>query len=312
MKSCAPRNRSLRLTLEDEIRLGPRLERLDAASRPEDLVNRVFQQDLFEALPFFPRSWVDLLILDPPYNLAKNFNGRTFSKQSVDDYSAWMRSWFRPLLPMLKPGASIYVCGDWLTSASIFAVLTEFCIVRNRITWEREKGRAAKANWKNCSEDIWLATVSGDYVFNGGAVQMKRRVLAPYRLSGRPKDWQEEETGRFRLTHPSNFWSDITVPFWSMPENTEHPTQKPEKLLAKLVLASSHEGGVVFDPFLGSGTTAAVCRKLGRNFVGVEIDRRYALYALKRLENAERGERQIQGYMDGIFWERNTLSRQTR
>ena len=308
MKPCAPRNRSLRLTPEDEIRLAPQLSCLQGTASPGELIDKVYQQDLFEVLPLLPHSWVDLLILDPPYNLAKRFNGHTFEKRSVDDYSAWMRSWFEFLVPMLKPSASIYVCGDWLTSASIYPVLKEFCIVRNRITWEREKGRAAKANWKNCSEDIWLATVSGDYVFNRDAVQIKRRVMAPYRVSGRPKDWKEEEQGRFRLTHPSNFWSDITVPFWSMPENTEHPTQKPEKLMAKLVLASSREGGVVFDPFLGSGTTAVVCRKLGRRFVGIEMDRHYALCALKRLEMVGQ-QPQIQGYRDGIFWERNALSR---
>ena len=66
----------------------------------------------------------------------------------------------------------------------------------------------------------------------------------------------ETDDGNYRNTCPSNFWDDITVPFWSMPENTAHPTQKPEKLLAKLILASSREGDTVFDPFLGSGTTA--------------------------------------------------------
>jgi site-specific DNA-methyltransferase (adenine-specific) len=94
-----------------------------------------------------------------------------------------------------------------------------------------------------------------------------------------------------------------------MPENTEHPTQKPEKLVAKLVLASTNPGEVVFDPFLGSGTTAAVCKKLGRRYLGVEIDRDYSLLALKRLEMAER-EPGIQGYSDGVFWERNTLAQQ--
>jgi site-specific DNA-methyltransferase (adenine-specific) len=87
----------------------------------------------------------------------------------------------------------------------------------------------AKTNWKNCSEDIWFATVPDDYVFNPEAVMLKRRVLAPYRVDGQPKDWQAESGGNYRLTHPSNFWSDITVPFWSMPENTDHPTQKPGK-----------------------------------------------------------------------------------
>jgi site-specific DNA-methyltransferase (adenine-specific) len=120
-----------------------------------------------------------------------------------------------------------------------------------------------------------------------------------------PKDWEESEAGRFRLTHPSNLWTDLTVPFWSMPENTDHPTQKPEKLLAKIILASSHPGEVVLDPFLGSGTTSVVAKKLGRRYIGIEIDEMYCCLAEKRLELAE-ADNSIQGYADGVFWERNS------
>lgn len=307
----APRNRTVTLTATDEAELSPRLRAFSCAVHSIDLLDQVVHQDLLTVLPHLPTAFVDLLILDPPYNLAKDFNGRTFQKQPVETYTKWMDSWFAPLSRVLKPTASIYVCGDWFTSASIFHVLQERYTIRNRITWEREKGRGAKTNWKNCSEDIWFATVSDDYHFDPEAVMLKRRVIAPYRVEGQPKDWQEEEGGNFRLTHPSNFWSDITVPFWSMPENTDHPTQKPEKLVAKLVLASTKPGAVIMDPFLGSGTTAVVAHKLGRQFVGIEIDRTYCLLALKRLAAAKH-DKTIQGYADGVFWERNTLAEQLR
>jgi site-specific DNA-methyltransferase (adenine-specific) len=137
------------------------------------------------------------------------------------------------------------------------------------------------------------------------AVKLKRRVIAPYTEDGVPKDWEESETGRFRLTHPSNLWTDLTVPFWSMPENTDHPTQKPEKLLAKIILASSNPGDVVLDPFLGSGTTSVVAKKLGRQYVGIELDETYCCLAEKRLELAEKDHR-IQGYEEGVFWQRNS------
>ena len=91
-----------------------------------------------------------------------------------------------------------------------------------------------------------------------------------------------------------------------MPENTPHPTQKPEKLLTKIILASSGEGNIVFDPFAGVGTTGVVAKKLKRNFVMVEIDEEYCLYAEKRLQMAEK-DTTIQGYSNGVFWERNTL-----
>ena len=91
-----------------------------------------------------------------------------------------------------------------------------------------------------------------------------------------------------------------------MPENTEHPAQKPEKLMAKLILASCPEGGVVFDPFAGSGSACVTAKKLGRRYVGVEIDRGYCLLAAKRLELADTDKR-IQGFSEGCFWERNSL-----
>ena len=188
--------------------------------------------------------------------------------------------------------------------------MREYLTVINRITWQREKGRGASANWKNGMEDIWFGVKDpNNYYFNVDAVKVKRRVLAPYKEDGKPKDWEDTEDGKFRLTHPSNLWDDITIPYWSMPENTDHPTQKPEKLIAKLILASSKEGDTIFDPFLGSGTTSVTAKKLNRNFVGVEMNEEYALYAQKRLKMADI-DKSIQGYSDGCFWERNSVAAQ--
>lgn len=276
-----------------------------------NFIGRTIIGDCLEAIKKIPNGVVDLLILDPPYNLNKKFGSRTFSRVPVDEYTNWLRTIFCRLKPKLKDTSTIYICGDWLSSTSIFTAASEFFVVRNRISWEREKGRGALSNWKNSSEDIWYCTMSDEYTFNVDAVKVRRRVIAPYRhADGRPKDWAETGRGNFRDTHPSNLWTDITIPFWSMPENTDHPTQKSEKLVAKLVLASSKPNDVVFDPFLGSGTTSVVAKKLGRRFSGIEIDETYALLAEKRLTIAER-DKAIQGYQDRVFWERNTLNMQT-
>jgi site-specific DNA-methyltransferase (adenine-specific) len=96
-----------------------------------------------------------------------------------------------------------------------------------------------------------------------------------------------------------------------MPENTDHPTQKPEKLIAKLILASSNPGDVVLDPFLGSGTTSVAAKKLGRAYVGIEMDEMYCCLAEKRLDVADH-DHGIQGYHNGVFWERNSLSEQCK
>jgi len=283
--------------------------RLERPAPLEAIIDHTLHQDLFALLDWLPESSVDLLFADPPYNLSKTFNGRPFTSLSLADYENWLETWLLPLKRILKPTASLYLCGDWHSAAAIQRVLERHFILRNRITWEREKGRGAQTNWKNCAEDIWFATQSDEYTFNLEAVKLKRRVMAPYtHPNGQPKDWQENKDGRFRLTHPANLWTDITIPFWSMPENTDHPTQKPEKLLAKVILASSNPGDVVFDPFLGSGTTSVVARKLGRHFVGVEIDETYACLAEKRLALAVADTR-IQGYADGVFWERNSSGR---
>ena len=310
MKTRAPRNRTLTCLAEERQSLQSRLLRLNAPAEISLLENRTINQDVFSAAEFLPSNFVDLLILDPPYNLSKDYNGQRFREKDCDEYVAWFQKVIRLIIPTLRSDASIYVCSDWKTYILIAPVLGEFFQIQNRITWEREKGRGAKTNWKNNTEDIWFCTRTNDYIFNVDAVKLKRKVIAPYRdADGAPKDWQEENDGNFRLTFPSNIWSDITIPFWSMPENTDHPTQKPEKLIAKLVLASSHPGSMVLDPFQGSGTTAVVCKKLDRRFVGIEQDTEYCCWAEKRLQLAE-SDKSIQGYSDGVFWERNSLNDQ--
>lgn len=177
--------------------------------------------------------------------------------------------------------------------------------MQNRITWEREKGRGAKTNWKNCSEDIWFCTLNKDYVFNVEDVKLKRKVLAPYTQDNIPKDWYIENNKSYRNTYPSNLWTDITIPFWSMAENTNHPTQKPEKLVAKLILASSNKGDLILDPFVGSGTTSVVAKKLNRNYIGIDNNLEYCCLTEKRLQMVTENNT-IQGYTDGVFWERNS------
>jgi site-specific DNA-methyltransferase (adenine-specific) len=301
----APRNRTVTLTDAEKAHYRTRLIRLDDLASVETIINKTICQSLLDILDYLPEQFVDLLFIDPPYNLNKSFSGRNFSQMSLAEYETWLESWLALLAKTLKPTASIYICGDWQSSAAIHRVIQKYFIVRNRITWEREKGRGAQSNWKNASEDIWFCTMSKNYAFNVEAVKLRRQVIAPYTEGGVPKDWEETEVGRFRLTHPSNLWTDLTVPFWSMPENTDHPTQKPEKLLAKIILASSNPSEVVFDPFLGSGTTSVVAKKLGRCYVGIEIDEIFCCLAEKRLEMAE-ADPSIQGYIDGVFWERNS------
>lgn len=307
MKQKAPRNKTILLSRQEEIAYAKHALKFSPSKKITDLQDKVIWQDTFYALRFLPDSFVDLMVVDPPYNLTKNFGTKTFKQTDLQSYKKWLDRWLSKVARVLKPNASIYICADWQTSIAIPAVACKYFTLRNRISWEREKGRAANNNWKNCLEDIWFFTKSDDYIFNLDAVKMQRPVLAPYRdHKGAPKDWQETNGKKVRLTAPSNIWTDITIPFWSMPENTQHPTQKPEKLIAKLILASSNEGDLVFDPFLGSGTTAVVAHKLGRRYLGIERERGYVALSLKRLELAEENPK-IQGYENGVFKSRNSV-----
>ncbi|MEG0601734.1 MAG: DNA methyltransferase [Mucinivorans sp.] len=311
-KERSSRNKTLILKQEE----GPRF--MGKILRPKkgeiltvnQILGKTLCADLFDVLDLLPSSFADLIIVDPPYNLSKNFNGLNFGAMKEVDYIDYVRSWFAGLCRLLKPNGSIYVCCDWKSTSAIQQVMRENVKILNRITWQREKGRGAVSNWKNGMEDIWFGVKNDkDYYFDVDAVKVRRKVIAPYKIEGQPKDWEVTDSGNFRMTYPSNFWDDITVPYWSMAENTNHPTQKPEKLIAKLILASCPENGVVFDPFLGSGTTSVVAKKLARRYCGVEINEEYCLWCEKRLEQAD-SVQSIQGYTQGVFWERNSLGQQ--
>ena len=312
MKKRAPYNRTIELEAAEIEKYKKNLIKLNNPVSVNEIENKIINQNIFEALPFLPEKIVDLLFIDPPYNLNKKFSSIFFKSMENEKYEEWINSWLGQMVRLLKLDASIYICCDWKSSAAVFNSAKRYFKIQNRITWEREKGRGAKNNWKNCSEDIWFCTMSNKFKFNVEDVKLKRKVLAPYKTdSGLPKDWNNDGKENFRITYPSNIWTDITVPFWSMPENTDHPTQKPEKLLAKIILASSVKDDLVFDPFLGSGTTAVVAKKLGRKYSGIEIDETFCSITEKRLNEAD-NDNAIQGFHDGVFWERNTFGEQIK
>lgn len=313
-KEKAPLNKTLDFSLENGMDFFSRCLSFNSENHKnfslQEITNQTICGNTFNVMEHLPCNFVDLAIVDPPYNLTKTYSGKRFNKISREEYYKYTKDWLNKLLPLLKRTATLYICCDWKTSMVIANVLSNLeeekkLIIQNRITWQREKGRGAKDNWKNGMEDIWFCTVSQDYTFNLNDVKLRKRVIAPYKVEGKPKDWEKTDSGNFRDTCPSNFWNDISIPFWSMAENTAHPTQKPEKLLAKLILASSNKGDFVFDPFLGSGSTSVTAKKLNRLYLGIEQSPQYCAWGQKRLLDAD-SDKSIQGYNDGVFWERNS------
>ena len=160
----APRNKTIDISVEEGREYLERCLQLSAPT--EHVLDKTLLGDSLEVMGLLPRGFVDLAIIDPPYNLYKDFGGNKFSRMGEEAYEEYTEKWLCALLPLMKETGSIYVCCDWQCSAAIARVLGKHLHIQNRITWQREKGRGAKANWKNCAEDIWFATVSKDYSFN--------------------------------------------------------------------------------------------------------------------------------------------------
>ena len=269
--------------------------------------NQVICNDFKTINSQIPNKYVDLILIDPPYNLTKTYGENTFKAMKDSEYCEYILGILEECLRVLKDDGTLYICGDWKTSyiqRKALEILENrgMCDVINRITWARDKGRGSLTNWKNNIEDIYMVVKDkNNYKFNCDAVKMKKTVLAPYKdKNGNNKDWKDDGDGAYRMTAASNIWFDIVVPFWSMPENTDHPTQKPEKLYAKLILASSNPKDVVYEPFAGTFTGCVTAQKLDRNWLGVELEHEYCLLGQKRLIMAEINKN-IQGYEDGIF-----------
>jgi site-specific DNA-methyltransferase (adenine-specific) len=274
----SPLNKTIHLTAAEKLQPLPLL--------PEKVKRSgIFCADAVAGLRSMPRKYFDLIIADPPYNSGKDFGNKS-DKQDQEEYKKWVYDWVKLLVRVIKDDGSVYICCDWKQSALYEDALAKAGFkILNRITWKRDKGRGAKKNWKQNMEDIWFAVRDKKrYTFNVDVVKIPKKVIAPYKENGKPKDWYINDDGAAeRMTHPSNIWTDMIVPFWSMPENTEHPTQKPEALIERIILASSNKGDKVLDLFSGSGTTSVVAKRLGRKFIGIEMNPDYVRLGMKRL-----------------------------
>ena len=307
-KEKSPQNRTLTLTDEDYKLYKSKLS-VNVELRGE-LSNKIINGDIIDILTKINNNFANLIIIDPPYNLTKTFGDVKFESKNYEDYWEWMNTWLSVCIEKLASNGTMYICSDWKTSPIIYNLIRSYeeqdiCYIINRITWARDKGRGSDKNWKNNIEDIYMIVKDkNNYVFNADQVKIQKKVIAPYKDSkGNNKDWIEGENGPERMTYCSNIWNDITIPFWSMAENTPHPTQKSEKLYARLILASSNTGDIILEPFAGVCTGGVVAKKLNRKSISIEINEEYCLYGLKRLDIAEINPH-IQGYEDGIFKEK--------
>lgn len=245
--------------------------------------NKLYLGDALKYLKDIQDESVDLILIDPPYFLLKNHKWDN-QWQNQERYLDWCKIWFNESLRILKPLGSFYCFQDWrLVSEYVIELKKVFPYFQNWITWERIKGRASKTNWKSTKEEILYFSKSKTPKF---FEQKKiRPVIAPYKdADGKPKGWfVDEEGNRVRWTGVGNVWH-YTPPVWSSNEEApQHPTQKPLMMIERIIEGHTEKGDLVLDFFCGSGTTCVASKKLQRNFIGIEKDKKYFDIAKERI-----------------------------
>ncbi len=149
MKSA--RNKTIDISVDEGREYLGRCVTVREKAAADEILDRTILGDTFEVLPLLPKSFADLIIADPPYNLTKDFHGSTFRETTADSYLEYTERWLSLLEPILKDNGSMYVCCDWKSSIVIGQALAKRFHIQNRITWQREKGRGAMRNWNTPS-----------------------------------------------------------------------------------------------------------------------------------------------------------------
>jgi len=245
-----------------------------------DWLNRVFCEDALSGLARIPDGAVDLIVTDPPYGLGKDY-GNDSDKLDADAYLRWMEQWIDLALPKLKSTGSLYICLTWRYSPEIFVMLKQRMIMLNEIIWDRRvpsMGGSVR-NYTSVHDTIGFFAKQKGYYFDLDAIRI------PYDAETKKARSRSIFVGAKWLElgyNPKDLWS-VSRLHREHPERADHPTQKPLEIIERMVKASCPPGGVILDPFMGSGTTAVAAKRCGRNYVGFELNSDYCGVIEKRL-----------------------------
>ena len=224
---------------------------------------------------------VNLIFADPPYNIGKRFGAFRDKWPSDAVYAEWCYQWLEVCIRKLADDGSLYVMTSTQAMPHLDLWLRERMTVRSRIVWHYDSsGVQAKHTFGSMYEPILLCSRSDkEFTFNGDDIKVEARTGATRKLI----DYRKATPAVYNSHKiPGNVWYFPRVRY-RMPEYEEHPTQKPEALLTRIIKASSNQGDLVLDPFAGSFTTGAVAQRLGRRFIGVESQIEYVRIGLRRL-----------------------------
>jgi DNA modification methylase len=247
---------------------------------------RIIHGDAVEKLPELPSSHFDIIVADPPYNLGKDYGNNDDSK-SFAEYLEFSRKWIQECSRILKPCGTIYVFMGFRFISYLYDILDRDCglLFNSWIVWHYTQGMGKTRGFSPRHDDILMFTKTSEFIFNLDEVRVPQKF---YR-----------ERNNMRGANPGDVWEFSHV-HYSNPNRQGHPTQKPEGLIERMVLASSNIEGNVLDLFSGSGTSLRVCQQLKRNCIGIEINSEYVGMARGRLEVEFRGFDSIDPRMERV------------
>lgn len=246
--------------------------------------NQIFCEDALTGLARIPDASVDLLLADPPYGLGKDY-GNDSDKMASADYLAWTEQWIDTALPKLKENGSLYIFLTWRYSPEIFVMLKQRMSMMNEIIWDRRvpsMGGSVR-KYSSVHDSIGFFVKAKDYYFDLDAIRI------PYDAVTKKARSRKIFEGAKWLElgyNPKDIWS-VSRLHREHAEREDHPTQKPLEIIERMIKASCPVGGVVLDPFMGSGTTAVAARNCDRDFVGFELNQDYCERIVERLSRLE-------------------------
>jgi adenine-specific DNA-methyltransferase len=244
----------------------------------------IYHGDCLVAMHDIPDNSVDLIFADPPYNIGKLFGKFKDTWPSDMDYAKWCYNWLEICIKKLKPTGSIYVMTSTQAMPYLDLWLRDRLSIMSRIVWHYDSsGVQAKNYFGSLYEPILFCVKNPkSYTFNATDIEVEAKTGAVRKLI----DYRKEVPTPYKTTKiPGNAWYIPRVRY-RMAEYENHPTQKPESLLERIIKASTNPHEIILDPFSGTFTTCAVAQKLGRKSIGIELQSEYVKIGLRRLNIA--------------------------
>lgn len=241
----------------------------------------IYNGDCMICLDDIPDNSIDLVFADPPYNIGKKFGTFKDSWPTDKHYAEWCYDWLDKCLQKLKPTGSLYVMTSTQAMPYIDLWLRDRITILSRIIWHYDSsGVQAKKYYGSLYEPILFGVKDSKcYTFNASDIEVEAKTGSVRKLI----DYRKETPTPYNTKKiPGNTWYFPRVRY-RMPEYEEHPSQKPEALLERIILASTNVGDTVLDPFSGTFSTCAVAQRLGRNSIGIELQEEYYKIGLRRL-----------------------------